>query len=114
MLAPQVGSCSGGSGNVLFLFPMPPASKKADLVKNTNACTHTNINCIQHTQIAAVLEDAGSRCGVRTVCVYGGVPKGPQVAACRSGVEVIVGTPGRLEDLMNDNVAKLTVRLFVV
>jgi ATP-dependent RNA helicase DBP3 len=61
-------------------------------------------------QITAVLEDAGARCGVRCVCVYGGVPKGPQVQALRSGVEVIVGTPGRLEDLMEDGVAKLKVR----
>jgi hypothetical protein len=61
-------------------------------------------------QITAVLEDAGARCGVRCCCVYGGVPKGPQVAALRSGVEVVVGTPGRLEDLMNDGIAKLTVR----
>lgn len=61
-------------------------------------------------QIAAVLEDAGARCGVRSVCVYGGVPKGPQIAACKAGVEIIVGTPGRLEDLMNDGVARLSVR----
>jgi ATP-dependent RNA helicase DBP3 len=60
-------------------------------------------------QIAAVLEDAGSRCGVRCVCVYGGVPKGPQVQALKAGVEVIVGTPGRLEDLMEDGIANLKV-----
>ncbi|PNG63213.1 ATP-dependent RNA helicase DBP2, partial [Tetrabaena socialis] len=29
-------------------------------------------------QINEVLEEAGSKCGVRTVCVYGGVPKPPQ------------------------------------
>lgn len=65
-------------------------------------------------QIAAVLEDAGARCGVRTVCVYGGVPKGPQVSALRAGVEVVVGTPGRLEDLMGEGAAKLTVRAVCV
>ena len=65
-------------------------------------------------QIAAVLEDAGARCGVRSVCVYGGVPKGPQLAALKAGVEVIVGTPGRLEDLMGDGAARLTVRLLLL
>lgn len=30
-------------------------------------------------QIADVLIDAGSKCGVRCVCVYGGVPKKDQV-----------------------------------
>lgn len=58
-------------------------------------------------QIAAVLEDAGSKCGIGSVCVYGGVPKGPQIAALRSGVDIVVGTPGRLEDLMQDGACKL-------
>ncbi|EFJ51752.1 hypothetical protein VOLCADRAFT_103394 [Volvox carteri f. nagariensis] len=58
-------------------------------------------------QINQVLEEAGSQCSVRTVCVYGGVPKGPQVAALKSGVEVVVGTPGRMEDLLNDGVLQL-------
>jgi ATP-dependent RNA helicase DBP3 len=58
-------------------------------------------------QIAAVLEDAGSKCGIGSVCVYGGVPKGPQVSALRSGVDIVVGTPGRLEDLMQEGACKL-------
>ncbi|KAF6260407.1 P-loop containing nucleoside triphosphate hydrolase protein [Scenedesmus sp. NREL 46B-D3] len=58
-------------------------------------------------QIAAVLEDAGSKCGIGSVCVYGGVPKHPQVSALRSGVDIVVGTPGRLEDLMQDGACKL-------
>ena len=57
-----------------------------------------------------VLEDAGSQCGVRVVCIYGGVPKREQVEALKRGVEVVVGTPGRLEDLMNDSICKLQVR----
>ena len=40
-----------------------------------------------------VLEDAGSQCGVRVVCIYGGVPKREQVEALKRGVEVVVGTP---------------------
>ena len=30
-------------------------------------------------QTAGVMEEAGSRCGLKTLCVYGGVPKPPQV-----------------------------------
>lgn len=63
-------------------------------------------------QIAAVLEDAGSLCGVSCCCVYGGVPKGPQVSSLRAGVDIVVGTPGRLEDLMQDGVCRLQVRPF--
>jgi ATP-dependent RNA helicase DBP3 len=58
-------------------------------------------------QIAAVLEEAGSQCGVTCCCVYGGVPKGPQVSALRAGVDIVVGTPGRLEDLMQDGACRL-------
>lgn len=53
-------------------------------------------------QISEVMEEAGSRCKCRCVCVYGGVPKKQQVSAVRSGVEVVVATPGRLQDLMED------------
>ncbi|KAL4442663.1 hypothetical protein ABPG77_006657 [Micractinium sp. CCAP 211/92] len=58
-------------------------------------------------QINAVLEEAGSQCGISTVCVYGGVPKRDQVQALRKGAAVVVATPGRLEDLMNDGACKL-------
>jgi ATP-dependent RNA helicase DBP3 len=37
-------------------------------------------------QIAAVLTDAGSKAGVTCTCVYGGVPKGPQVSVLWCGV----------------------------
>lgn len=60
-------------------------------------------------QIAAVLDDAGSKCGISSCCVYGGVPKHPQVSALRAGVDIVVGTPGRLADLMQDGACKLQV-----
>ena len=41
-----------------------------------------------------------------TVCVYGGVPKREQLQALRKGAAVVVATPGRLEDLMNDGACK--------
>ena len=41
-----------------------------------------------------------------TVCVYGGVPKRDQVQALRKGAAIVVATPGRLEDLMNDGACK--------
>ena len=48
-------------------------------------------------QIASVMEDAGSRAGLTTVCAYGGVPKHTQATALRKGVHVVVATPGRLK-----------------
>ena len=61
-------------------------------------------------QIAAVFEEAGGRAGLRALCAYGGVPKPPQAAALRRGVDVLVATPGRLEDLMQDGVCRRAAR----
>jgi len=37
---------------------------------------------------------------LRVAAVYGGVGEGPQISALRSGAEIIIATPGRLIDLM--------------
>jgi superfamily II DNA/RNA helicase len=50
-------------------------------------------------QVAGDLERAGKRRGIRVLTVYGGRAYEPQIEALRSGVEVVVGTPGRLIDL---------------
>ncbi len=52
-------------------------------------------------QVAGDLVLAGSRRGTRTLTVYGGVPYEPQLAALEQGVDIVVGTPGRLLDLAN-------------
>ncbi len=40
----------------------------------------------------------GRNTKVRSVTIYGGVSKGPQIAALRRGVEIVVACPGRLLD----------------
>ena len=50
-------------------------------------------------QVAKDLELAGSRQGTRVLAVYGGRSYEPQVEALEAGIEVVVGTPGRLMDL---------------
>ena len=39
--------------------------------------------------------------GMRLVCIYGGASYTPQVQALRQGVSIVVGTPGRVIDLMD-------------
>lgn len=51
-------------------------------------------------QIAEVLTEAGEPEGITILCCYGGVPKRDQQQALRKGVDVVVGTPGRLQDLI--------------
>lgn len=45
----------------------------------------------------ADFEYYGGAFGLSTVCVYGGAPYGPQQNAMRKGVDVVVGTPGRVK-----------------
>ncbi|XP_020211992.1 DEAD-box ATP-dependent RNA helicase 30 isoform X2 [Cajanus cajan] len=42
----------------------------------------------------------GSRANIRSTCVYGGAPKGPQIRELRRGVEIVIATPGRLIDML--------------
>ncbi len=50
-------------------------------------------------QVSSDLERAGADRGIRVLTVYGGRAYEPQVEALKRGVEVVVGTPGRLIDL---------------
>jgi len=61
-----------------------------------------------------VLEEAAKFVKIRSVCVYGGVPKPPQRDALRRGVEVLVATPGRLIDLMEEGCCDLSQISYLV
>ena len=50
-------------------------------------------------QVAGDLERAAKRRGLRVLTVYGGRAYEPQIEALRKGVDIVVGTPGRLIDL---------------
>ena len=51
-------------------------------------------------QIRASIDVYGKFTGLRSTVVYGGVGQGPQVRALQAGVDILVATPGRLLDLM--------------
>ena len=50
-------------------------------------------------QVATDIERAGRIKGVRVLAVYGGRAYEPQIDALKAGIDVVVGTPGRLIDL---------------
>ncbi len=52
-------------------------------------------------QVASDLEHAGRHLGIVVTTVYGGRSYEPQIEALRGGVDVVVGTPGRILDLAN-------------
>lgn len=58
-------------------------------------------------QVAAEIRAAATHRVARIIEIYGGVGFDSQIEALRKGVEVVVGTPGRLIDLMNQGTLKL-------
>lgn len=58
-------------------------------------------------QIAESFRTYGRHMGLRITAMFGGVPKGRQARAMASGVDVLVATPGRLLDHMNDRAVRL-------
>ena len=59
------------------------------------------------TQIAATLEPLAAAHQLKVTTIFGGVPQNRQVSALRSGVDIVVACPGRLEDLMRQRVISL-------
>jgi superfamily II DNA/RNA helicase len=59
-------------------------------------------------QVTSDLEEISSNRGIRTLALYGGRAFEPQIEALEAGVEIIVGTPGRLIDLYRQQ--KLTLK----
>ena len=57
-------------------------------------------------QVSNDLHLASRARGMRVLTIYGGVGYEPQLEALESGVDIVVGTPGRLLDLANRRVAR--------
>ncbi|WOF22685.1 DEAD/DEAH box helicase [Microbacterium betulae] len=50
-------------------------------------------------QIDRTVQPIARSVGLFTTQIYGGVPQGRQVGALKKGVDIVIGTPGRIEDL---------------
>jgi ATP-dependent RNA helicase DeaD len=51
-------------------------------------------------QVSEAFNELGKFCNVRVLAVYGGAPYNRQILQLQRGVDVVVGTPGRIIDLM--------------
>ncbi|MDP8201353.1 MAG: DEAD/DEAH box helicase [Candidatus Tenebribacter burtonii] len=58
-------------------------------------------------QIGDSFTTYGKYTGIKNTVVFGGVKQGAQTTALRNGVEILVATPGRLLDLMNQGFISL-------
>ncbi|PWB51659.1 MAG: RNA helicase [Anaerolineales bacterium] len=64
-----------------------------------------------HTTIAML----GRQTGFHSMTIYGGVSNQPQIKGLRAGTEIVVACPGRLLDLMGQNVVNLSrVEILVI
>jgi superfamily II DNA/RNA helicase len=59
-------------------------------------------------QIDRTISALARSVGFYTACVYGGVPQRRQEIALSRGVDIVVATPGRLEDLMSQRIIDLS------
>jgi ATP-dependent RNA helicase DeaD len=108
----MMGQAQTGSGKTAaFGLPMlqyvdPSLAELQGLV-----LTPTRELCIQVTQ---ALRAYGSRRGVDVVAVFGGAPIRSQQAQLRAGGHVVIGTVGRVKDLISRHVLLLHSCRFVV
>lgn len=66
-------------------------------------------------QIDRTIQPIARSVGLFTTQIYGGVPQGRQVGALKKGVDIVIGTPGRIEDLVNQGKLDLSdVRIAVL
>jgi superfamily II DNA/RNA helicase len=105
-----IGQARTGTGKTLaFGIPVVQSvhtvAEGADGAPQALVVVPTRELCLQ---VTADIERAGARRALRVTAVYGGRSYEPQLAALRDGVDVVIGTPGRLLDLARQGVLDLT------
>ncbi|WP_197674726.1 DEAD/DEAH box helicase [Pedococcus dokdonensis] len=58
-------------------------------------------------QVAETMTPLAAALELRTMTIFGGVGQNPQVAALRRGIDIVIATPGRLEDLIGQGHVRL-------
>src|SRR6266705_2216038 len=108
-----IGQARTGTGKTLaFGVPIVQEVDPDDTVVQALVVVPTRELCLQ---VAGDVETAGRDAGIRVVSVVGGRPIGPQVVALSEGAQVVVGTPGRLLDLLRQRSLDLSqVRILVL
>ncbi|CAL9204843.1 unnamed protein product [Musa hybrid cultivar] len=114
-----IGIAATGSGKTLAFGV--PALMHILKIKSEKTSKKTVPRCLVLSptrelaqQIEDVLSDAGTLPGIKSVCLYGGTSKGPQISSLKSGVDIVIGTPGRMKDLIEMGVCQLKDVSFVV
>lgn len=92
-----LGMAQTGTGKTLaFLVPILQALRPTGELQVLVICPTRELAL----QVGEEAARVGSRIGVRSTVVYGGTSLGPQRQALKDGVDLVVGTPGRLLDFL--------------
>ena len=101
-----LGEAQTGTGKTAA-FGLPALAAIDPSVRQTQVLVVTPTRELA-IQVAEAMESFAQQIkGVEVATVYGGSAFGPQIQALKKGTSVVVGTPGRLIDLLNKNVLKL-------
>src|SRR3954467_2544983 len=107
-----IGQAQTGTGKTAaFGLPLLEYIDVEDDEVQALVLTPTRELCIQVTQ---ALRAYGQTKGVKVVAVFGGAPIRSQQAQLKEGAQVVVGTVGRVMDLMSRHSLMLTAARFVV
>ncbi|KAI0029067.1 P-loop containing nucleoside triphosphate hydrolase protein [Vararia minispora EC-137] len=109
-----VGIAETGSGKTLAFgipalarllsSPAPPATKSKKFKKPAPP----RVLILAPTrELALQTHDALKSLGARCVAIFGGVPKEGQLKELKEGAQIVVGTPGRIKDLVGDGALDL-------
>ncbi len=104
-----IGQARTGTGKTLaFGIPMHAAQRLAERprLRRDRRRASRRRSIVAPTrelalQVSSDLDLASADRGLRVLTVYGGVGYEPQLEALEAGVDIVVGTPGRLLDLAN-------------
>ncbi|MFT7623885.1 MAG: ATP-dependent RNA helicase DeaD, partial [Myxococcota bacterium] len=93
-----IASARTGSGKTAA-FGLPLLQRIKDTPKGVRALVLAPTRELA-LQVSSAIQDFAKYMGIRVLTVYGGSAYGPQLAGLRAGAQVVVGTPGRLIDLL--------------
>ncbi len=101
------GCAQTGTGKTAaFSIPILQRLYKTDHRKGIKALILTPTRELA-IQIGESFEAYGRYTGLKHTVIFGGVAQKPQTDALRSGVQILVATPGRLLDLINQGLVSL-------
>lgn len=112
-----LGCAQTGTGKTAaFALPI------LQLLTGSKSAPHTNIKVLVVTptrelaiQIEESFADYGRHLPLKHAVIFGGVNQNPQVGRLRNGVDILVATPGRLLDLVQQKIISLKdIEIFVL